>query len=310
MKTFIAGHTGMVGSALIRLKPKGQEVVVAPRSEINLTNSKEVRDFLSENKVDAVIMAAARVGGIKANSEHQKDFLLENLKIQNAVIEAAYQTEVKNFVFLGSSCIYPKHAPQPIKESEMLSGYLEGSNEGYAIAKIAGVKLTNAIFCETGWNYFSVMPTNLYGPNDNYDLDSSHVPAALMRRFHEAKENNHDYVEVWGEGKVLREFMHVDDLANAIWFLVAKHLGGELINIGTGQEISIKDFATLMSDIVGYKGKIDFDSEKPEGTPRKLLDVSKVQTFGWNSQIELRTGLDRTYQWFQDALLGGNVRGY
>lgn len=310
MKTFVAGHNGMVGSAVLRRKPSVEEIVTADRRELDLNNVGSVKNFFLKNGIDSVIMAAARVGGIKANSTFQKDFLLENLKIQNAVIEASVETGVTNFLFLGSSCIYPKFASQPINESALLSGSLEASNEAYAIAKIAGLKLTNAIFSETSLNYFSLMPTNLYGENDNYHLDSSHVPAALMRRFHEAKIQNLQTVDVWGSGKALREFMHVDDLADAIWYLVKKELGGELINIGTGKEITIGDFAILMSEVVGFKGKIYFDEGKPEGTPRKLLDVTKANSLGWRSQIELQNGLTQTYRWFQEALLRGEVRGY
>ena len=284
--------------------------MVATRTELNLENPKEVSKFLESKNIETVILAAAQVGGIGANSSNQMNFLLNNLKIQNSVIESAARLEIPNFVFLGSSCIYPKLAPQPIREESLLSGFLEPTNEGYALAKIAGIRLCKAVFDEKGLNYFSLMPTNLYGPNDNFDLEWGHVPAALMRKFHEAKISNQNQVIVWGTGKPKREFMHVDDMASAVWQMLGKNVGGELINIGTGKDVSIHDFATTMANVIGYKGEIIFDTTKPDGTPRKLLDVSKAHSYGWRYQIELEDGLDQTYSWFMQALKKGEVRGY
>ncbi len=254
-------------------------------------------------------MAAAKVGGIEANATHQKDFLLENLKIQNAVMEAASILGIENLLFLGSSCIYPKLAPQPLSENSLLSGSLEPTNEGYAIAKIAGIKLCRSIFQEQGLKYFSLMPTNLYGPNDNYDPRVSHVPAALMRKFHEAKTSGAGEVVVWGSGTPRREFMHVDDMADASWYMLDQNVGGELINVGTGQDIEIGEFAKLVAKVVGFEGKIVYDSSKPDGTPRKVLDVSKIQSYGWKYKIDLEDGLEMTYAWYLDALKKGEVRG-
>jgi GDP-L-fucose synthase len=307
---FIAGHQGLVGKALTNLALPSLDIVIATRSELDLENSHEVSRFLEKKNVDTVILAAAHVGGIGANSQHQMQFLLNNLKIQNSVMESAARLEVPNFVFLGSSCIYPKLAPQPISEKSLLSGYLEPTNEGYALAKITGIRLCKAIFEEQGLNYFSLMPTNLYGPNDNFDLFAGHVPAALMRKFHEAKIASQNQVIVWGTGLPKREFMHVNDMASAIWYLLNKNLGGELINVGTGEDISISDFAMMMAKVVGYEGEIIFDTSRPDGTPRKLLDVSKVHSYGWHHQIELEEGLHQTYSWFVEALVRGEVRGY
>ena len=307
---FIAGHRGLVGNALVNLADPSAEIVVATRSELNLENSGEVSEFLKSNNVDTVILAAAQVGGIGANSKHQMDFLLNNLKIQNSVMDSAARLEIPNFVFLGSSCIYPKLAPQPISEESLLSGYLEPTNEGYALAKIAGIRLCKAIYDEKGLNYFSLMPTNLYGPNDNFDLAWGHVPASLMRKFHEAKLSNSKEVIVWGTGQPRREFMHANDMAVAVWQMLDKNVGGELINVGTGEDVSISEFATTMAKVVGYEGEIVFDTTKPDGTPRKLLDVSKVHSYGWQHQIKLEEGLQQTYSWFVDALAKGEVRGY
>ena len=236
--------------------------------------------------------------------------MLENLKIQNAVISAASQAKISNLVFLGSSCIYPKLAPQPLNESSLLTGALEETNEGYAIAKIAGIRLCKAIYDQDGSNFFSLMPTNLYGENDNFDLAASHVPAALMRKFHDAKVSNQSEVVVWGTGTPRREFMHVDDMARACWFMLDKEVGGELVNIGTGEDISIAEFAVLMARVVGYEGKIVFDNSYPDGTPQKLLDVSKAHSYGWKHEIGLDVGLRQTYLWFVNALSKGEVRGY
>ena len=310
MRVFVAGHKGLVGASLLRNIPSEFSVITADRDSLDLTSELEVYNFLAKNQINAVILAAAKVGGIGANSSNQRIFLVENLKIQNAVIEAALKFEVKNLVFLGSSCIYPKDAPQPISEGHLLQGPLEKTNEGYALAKIAGVKHCTAIFEEMGFNYFSLMPTNLYGPNDNFDLEMSHVPAALMRKFHEAKLNNSSEVVVWGTGSPRREFMHVDDMARACWYLLQQNVGGELINVGTGQDLKISEFAKLISSIVGFEGEIAYDTTKPDGTIRKLLDVSKIQNYGWKYEIELEDGLRQTYEWFVNALKKGEVRGY
>lgn len=310
MRVFVAGHGGLVGSAVLRMKPSNVEVVVQSREELSLTDELAISNFLRQNKIDSIILAAAKVGGIGANSTDHKNFLLENLKIQNAVLSAASELKISNLVFLGSSCIYPKFAPQPINELSLLTGVLEPTNEGYAIAKIAGIRLCKAIYDQDGLNFFSLMPTNLYGVNDNFDISTSHVPAALMRKFHEAKMNKELEVCVWGTGKPRREFMHVDDMARACWFMLDQKVGGELINIGTGEDVSIAEFAILMARVVGYEGKIVFDSSRPDGTPQKLLDVNKAHSYGWKHQIDLEDGLKQTYAWFVDALTRGEVRGY
>lgn len=310
ISTFIAGHRGLVGSALVRTAPTDVKIRTATRAELDLENLNAVLNFLEVSSVDTIIMAAAKVGGIGANSKHQMDFLLSNLKIQNTVIEAASKLSVPNLIFLGSSCIYPKLAPQPINENSLLSGYLEPTNEGYALAKIAGVRLCKAIYEEKSLKYFSLMPTNLYGPNDNFDLESSHVPAALMRKFHDAKMGGSVEVVVWGTGKPRREFMHVDDMARACWYMLNQNVGGELINVGTGEDLEIGEFAATMAEIIGFEGEIIFDTSKPDGTPRKLLDISKIHSYGWKHQVELKSGLEQTYNWFKDALAKGDVRGY
>lgn len=310
MRVFVAGDRGMVGMALRRTLPKHHELILADRSILDLRNEKDVANFLGNKKPDLIILAAARVGGISANSRYQRQFLLENLQIQNAVLNSAAELGIPNLIFLGSSCIYPRLAPQPITEDSLLSGPLEPTNEGYALAKIVGLKLCNAIHKDLGLNYFSLMPTNLYGPNDNFSLEDGHVPAALMRRFHEAKITMQPSVKVWGSGNPKREFMHVDDLADACWFLAEKNLGGELINIGTGIDIEISEFAKKVSAIVGFQGGIEFDISKPDGSPRKLLDVSKVHALGWQHKIQLDDGLLATYKWFAESLEKGEVRGY
>jgi len=296
-----------VGSALIRTAGVSTKLHVATRSELNLESYIDVLKFLDTKQPDEIILAAARVGGIGANSKYQMNFLLDNLKIQNAVIEAAVKLQIPRLIFLGSSCIYPKLAPQP---NSLLSGFLEPTNEGYALAKIAGVRLCKAVFEEHNLKYFSLMPTNLYGPKDNYNLEYGHVPASLMRKFHEAKISKNPEVVVWGTGLPRREFMQVDDLASACWYLLGQEVGGELINIGTGTDIEIREFAALMAKVVGFSGKITYDSSRPDGTPRKLLDVSKVHSLGWNHKIELAEGLNRTYEWFTSAISKGEVRGY
>ena len=300
----------MVGSALARSVPKHHELITASRTELDLANYGSVVDFFKRTMPECVILAAAKVGGIGANSQNQKTFLFENLTIQNSVLKAATEAGITKLIFLGSSCIYPKFAPQPISELSLLAGPLEATNEGYALAKIAGIRLCKAIFEEDNFDYFSLMPTNLYGPNDNFDKFASHVPAALMRKFHEAKINIEPEVVVWGTGTPRREFMHVDDMARACWYMLDQDVGGELINIGTGEDVTIAEFAELMAKVVGYEGKIVYDTSKPDGNPRKLLDVRKAHSYGWKHQIELEDGLRQTYAWFVDALAKGEVRGY
>ena len=310
MKVFVAGGTGLVGSSLIRKTPKDMNVVSPSRNELNLEDKSSVLAFMRKEKPDAVILAAAKVGGIGANSRNQKDFLAKNLEIQNSVIMSAREVGVENLVFLGSSCIYPRATTQPILEESMLTGPLEPTNEGYAIAKIAGVRLCKAIADEDGYRYFSLMPTNLYGPNDNFHPENSHVPAALIRRFHEAKLRKLPKVEVWGSGTPRREFMHVDDLADACWQLLGVATGGDLINVGTGEDIAISDFARLVSITVGYSGEIEFDISKPDGAPRKLLDVHRAHAYGWKHRIPIDVGLENTYKWFRQALENGALREY
>lgn len=276
---------------------------------MDLENQDDVLQFLEAKKPNTIILAAARVGGIGANSSNQVDHLLINLKIQNSVIEAAMKLKIPNLIFLGSSCIYPKLASQPIKEISLLTGPLEETNEGYALAKIAGVRLCQAVHEEKGLNFFSLMPTNLYGPNDSYDLNSSHVPAALMRKFHEAKLNGAKEVVIWGTGNPRREFMHVDDMASACWFMLGQDVGGQLFNVGTGIDITIREFGNLMKKVVGYEGEIIYDNAKPDGTPRKLLDIEKIRSRGWTSKVELEEGLLSTYKWYKSALREGVVRG-
>lgn len=310
MKVFVAGHRGLVGSALVRNAPEKYELITADRNNLDLLDKRAVDKFFKDIKPDAVILAAAKVGGISANSKHQKDFLLTNLEIQDAVIDSAARNGIPKLIFLGSSCIYPKLASQPISESSLLTGPLEPTNEGYALAKIAGIRLCKAISEELNLNYFSLMPTNLYGQNDNYDLEDSHVPAALMRRFHEAKEKGIAQVDIWGTGAPKREFMHADDMASATWYMLEVGAPGELINVGTGEDLTIRDFSILLAEVVGYEGKINFDTSKPDGTPRKLLDVSKIHALGWRHKIELRAGLNQTYDWFKQAIKNGEIRGY
>ncbi|MEY2511335.1 MAG: GDP-L-fucose synthase [Verrucomicrobiota bacterium] len=299
-KIFIAGHRGLVGTSLVRkLEQDGfANLLTRNRAELDLRNASDVDYFFAEEKPAVVILAAAKVGGIKANSDLPVEFLLENLEMQNTVVRAAYETGVRKLLFLGSSCIYPKHAPQPIPESALLTGPLEPTNEAYAIAKIAGIKLCQAYSCEYGANFVSAMPTNLYGPNDNFDLLSSHVLPALLRKAHIAKQEGTRELVVWGSGQPRREFLHVDDLAAACVFLLENYDSPEIVNIGCGEDISIRELAELICDIVGFKGDLAWDTTKPDGTPRKLLDVSKIHALGWRHRIELREGIARTYQWF------------
>ena len=300
-KIFVAGHRGMVGSALVcQLESKGfLNLLVRDRSELDLRDESAVAKLFAEEKPAVVILAASKVGGIKANIDHPVAFLLENLQIQNNVMDAAYENGVRKLLFLGSSCIYPKFAPQPIPETALLSGPLEPTNEAYAIAKIAGIKLSQAYNREYGANFISAMPTNLYGPNDNFDLETSHVLAALVRKAHEAKMRKDKKLTVWGTGKPRREFLHVDDLASACLLLLEKYDSPEIINVGYGEDISIRELAELICDVVGFDGELAWDATKPDGTPRKLLDVTRLCALGWKPAIPLREGIARTYEWFR-----------
>jgi GDP-L-fucose synthase len=297
-KIYIAGHRGMVGSAIHRrLKKEGFENFVFRTSdELDLRDQKAVADFFSKEKPDYVFLAAAKVGGILANNTYRAEFLYDNLMIQSNVIENSYRNGVKKLLFLGSSCIYPKMAPQPLKEEYLLTGLLEHTNEPYAIAKIAGIKMCDAYRSQYGCNFVSVMPTNLYGPNDNYDLKNSHVLPALLRKFHESKISEQPEVVVWGSGNPRREFLHADDMADACVYLMKKYNEEGLINIGVGEDLSIKELAELIKEIVGYKGKIVFDSSRPDGTPRKLMDVTKLSSLGWKATIGLKEGITQVYK--------------
>ena len=296
-KIYIAGHRGMVGSAIHRrLKKDGLENFVFRTSdELDLRDQKAVADFFAKEKPEYVFLAAAKVGGILANNTYRAEFLYDNLMIQSNVIENSYRYRAKKLLFLGSSCIYPKLAPQPLKEEYLLTGLLEHTNEPYAIAKIAGIKLCDAYRSQYGCNFISVMPTNLYGPNDNYDLKTSHVLPALIRKFHEAKANNESEVVVWGSGTPRREFLHADDMADACVFLMKNYSEEGFINIGVGEDLSIKELVEMIKGIIGYKGEIVFDSSKPDGTPRKLMDVSKLWALGWKASISLKDGIEQVY---------------
>ena len=296
-KIYIAGHRGMVGSAIHRrLKKEGYENFVCSTShELDLRNQQAVADFFVKEKPGYVFLAAAKVGGILANNTYRAEFLYDNLMIQSNVIENSYRQEVKKLLFLGSSCIYPKLAPQPLKEEYLLTGLLEHTNEPYAIAKIAGIKMCDAYRSQYGCNFISVMPTNLYGPNDNYDLKNSHVLPALIRKFHEAKINEQPEVIVWGSGSPRSEFLHADDMADACMFLMKNFNEGGLINIGVGEDLSIKELSDMIKDITGYNGKIVFDPSKPDGTPRKLMDVTKLSSLGWKASIQLYDGIRKVY---------------
>jgi GDP-L-fucose synthase len=297
-KIYIAGHRGMVGSAVWRnLTSKGYTNLLGLTSnELDLTQQSQVENFFTTEKPEVVIDAAAKVGGILANRDYPFDFIMQNMQIQNNLIDAAHRHEVKKFIFLGSSCIYPKHAPQPLKEESLLTDLLEPTNEAYAIAKISGVKACEAIRKQFGKDFVSLMPTNLYGPNDNYDLETSHVLPAMIRKFHEAKQNNNAPVELWGTGSPFREFLHVDDLAKAVLFALENKLNKGLYNVGTGIDISIKNLAELIQKTVGHRGKIEWDTSKPDGTPRKLMNVSKLKELGWESEIGLEEGVRKTYK--------------
>ena len=299
-KIYIAGHNGMVGSAVWRaLTAKGYTNLIGKSSkELDLKNQQAVHDFFSSEKPEIVIDAAARVGGILANNDFPYQFLMENMQIQNNLIDGAFQAGIDKFIFLGSSCIYPKLAPQPLKEEYLLTDSLEPTNEWYALAKITGVKACQAIRKQFNKNYVSLMPTNLYGINDNFDLATSHVLPAMMRKFHEAKQANHAPVNLWGSGTPLREFLFVDDLAQAVVFALENNLPEHLYNVGTGEDLSIKQLAETIQQIVGHQGEIAWNASKPDGTPRKLMDISKMHALGWKHQVELEQGIQRTYEWF------------
>jgi GDP-L-fucose synthase len=299
-KIFVAGHRGMVGSAVVRRLQSDDftNLVLRGRAELDLLDPGAVSKFFATEKPTIVVLAAARVGGIKANNDAPVEFLIDNVRIQNNVISAAHQNGARKLLFLGSSCIYPKYAPQPIPESALLTGPLEPTNEAYAIAKIAGIKLCQAFAREYGANFISPMPSNLYGPNDNFDLDASHVLAALLRKAHEAKTSGAGELIVWGSGTPRREFLHVDDLADACLFLLERYDSPEIINVGTGEDLTIRELAELICDVVGFGGELAWDKTKPDGTPRKLLDVARLNKLGWSPKISLRNGIVKIYDWF------------
>lgn len=299
-KIYVAGHRGMVGSAIVReLQNQGfDNIITKTHDELDLINQEKVTEFFAEEKPEFVFLAAAKVGGIEANRTKMADFTYENLQIQNNIIHNSYLKGVKRLVFLGSSCIYPKFAAQPIKEEYLLTGLLEQTNYGYAIAKIAGVKMCEAYADQYGCDFISLMPTNLYGINDNFDLNSSHVLPALMRKFHEAKVNNSEFVEVWGSGTPKREFLYVDDLAQACVFAMNNKQVKGLVNIGVGEDLTIRELAELIKKTVGFKGELKFDATKPDGTPRKCMDVSKINSLGWKAKISLEDGVARVYEWY------------
>ncbi|MGO4108855.1 GDP-L-fucose synthase [Paenibacillus sp. YAF4_2] len=304
-KIFVAGHRGLVGSAILRaLEAKGyHNLVYRTRAELDLLNRDRVLSFFEEEGIEYVFLAAAKVGGIVANNEYPADFIRDNILIQTNVIDAAYRNEVKKLLFLGSTCIYPKFAPQPMKEEYLLTGVLEPTNEPYAIAKIAGITMCQSYNRQYGTQYISVMPTNMYGPNDNFDLKTSHVLPALIRKLHEAKVNQSPEVEVWGTGTPRREFLHSDDLADACLFLMNTYEENEIVNIGVGEDISIKELAYLIKEVVGYEGEIVFNTSAPDGTPRKLVDVTKINGLGWKASIPLEDGINAVYETFQNDYL-------
>ena len=296
-KIYVAGHRGMVGSAIVRkLTELGYtNIITAPKNKLNLLDQSEVDNFFQKQQPEYVFLAAAKVGGIKANNDKKADFIYENIMIQSHVIKASKDYNVKKLLFLGSSCIYPKFSEQPIKEEYLLTGSLEPTNDAYAIAKIAGIKMCQSFNQQYGTNYISVMPTNLYGPNDNYDLNNSHVLPAMIRKFHEAKLEGKDKVEIWGTGTPKREFLYVDDLADACIHLMLNYNDSEIVNIGTGQDVTIAELAVGIKNIVGFEGDIYFNTEMPDGTPRKLLDVSKLKELGWSYKTSLKEGIEKTY---------------
>ena len=299
-KIYIAGHRGLVGSAILRNLEKAgyNNFVLRTSKELNLTSQTDVNQFFETEKPDYVFLAAAKVGGILANDTYPADFIRDNLLIQTNVIDAAYRNNAKKLLFLGSSCIYPKFAPQPMKEEHLLTGELEPTNEWYAIAKIAGIKMCQAYKKQYDFNAISLMPTNLYGPGDNFNLENSHVMPALIRKFHDAKVNNLPEVEVWGTGSPKREFLHVDDMADATVFLMNNYDGFDFVNVGVGEDVSIKELAEIVKAVVGFEGELKFDASKPDGTPRKLLDVCKLNNIGWQANIKLQDGVKSTYKWY------------
>jgi GDP-L-fucose synthase len=300
VKTFIAGHCGLVGSALVRryLKDPSRQLLLRTHAELDLTDTQAVDRFFSSERPGEVLNAAGKVGGIKANNDFPVDFLLTNLQIQNNILSSSYSYGVRKLLFMGSSCIYPKNAPQPIPEEALLDGKLEPTNEPYAIAKIAGIKLAQAYRRQYGCDFISVMPTNLYGPNDNFSLESSHVLPALIRKFHDAKVSAQAKIALWGTGSPRREFLHVDDLADACHLLMGRYSSADLVNIGCGEDLTIQALAQLVAKVVGFAGEIVWDSTKPDGTPRKLLEISRLRDLGWRPQIALEDGIKRTYAWF------------
>lgn len=307
-KIFVAGHNGLVGSAILRhLHTNGyKHLITRSRAELDLRNQCQVEKFFSEEKPDCVILAAAKVGGILANTTYSADFIQDNLLIQVNVIDAAYRNGTNRFIFLGSSCIYPKFAPQPLKEEYLLTSALEPTNEAYAIAKIAGIKMCQAYYDQHGFDSICIMPTNLYGPNDNFDLANSHVLPAMIRKFHEARMSGAKSVKIWGTGTPKREFLYVDDLADAVHFLMEQSIEtvneaapDRIFNVGVGDDISIRELAVLVGDVVGFQGTLEFDTSKPDGTPRKLLDVTRVNKLGWQAQTSLEEGIYKTYNWFK-----------
>ena len=303
-RIYVAGHNGLVGSAIVRrLRDEGFDNLLLRRSkELDLREQQAVRDFFAREKPDYVILAAAKVGGILANDTYPAEFIYDNLMMETNIVHAAYQNDVKKLLALGSTCIYPKMAPQPLREDSLLTGPLESTNEWYAVAKIAGIKLCQAYRKQYGCNFIAAMPTNLYGPGDNFDLEKSHVMPALIRKFHTAKLEKRASVTVWGSGKPLREFLHVDDLADACLFLLEHYSGEDIVNIGVGEDLSIADLAAIVRDVVGFEGEIVYDASKPDGTPRKLVDVSKINGLGWRAKTGLHEGVAQTYQWFLDNL--------
>ena len=305
-KIYVAGHRGLVGSAIVRnLESKGyKNIIHRTHKELDLTNQEDVRKFFEEERPEYVFLAAAKVGGIHANNTYPADFIYDNLIIQNNVIKAAHDFDVKKLLFLGSTCIYPKMAPQPIKEEYLLTGSLEETNEAYAVAKIAGLEMCKFFKRQYGDNFISCMPTNLYGPNDNFDLKNSHVLPALIRKFHEAKVNNSEVVEVWGTGTPLREFLYVDDMADACVFLMENYDGEQHVNIGTGEEVSIRELAETIKEVVGFEGELVFNTNMPDGTPRKLTTVDKLHGLGWKHKVSLNEGIKLSYNWFLENYMG------
>ncbi len=299
-RIYVAGHRGMVGSAIVRkLQAEGYATIITrTSSELDLRDQRAVADFFADEQPEFVFLAAAKVGGIMANNTYRAEFLYDNLMIESNIIHSAHKTGVRKLLFLGSSCIYPKMAPQPLKEEYLLSGLLEATNEPYAIAKITGIKLCESYRSQYGSNFISAMPTNLYGPNDNYDLQGSHVLPALIRKFHEAKVNGQPTVEVWGSGSPMREFLHADDLADACFFLMEHYNDDLFVNVGTGEDVTIRQLAEMVKETVGFDGEIRWNTDKPDGTPRKLMDVSRLHAMGWKHTTELKQGLERTYQDF------------